>query len=144
MKGKIGIKFGVVFVILSALILAPVLVQAQEKKKNNKDIVVSFPKPNQCVSSPLTVQGKARSPWYFEAIFPIRLVDLKCQQMSASSARAIGDWTTKEFVPFEGKLDFEVTKETRATLILENDNPSGLPENARRKEIPVILVPKKK
>jgi hypothetical protein len=144
MKRQIGIKYSVVCVILSSFILAPVLVQGQEKKKIKTEIVVTCPQPNQCVSSPLTVQGKAKSPWFFEASFPIRLVDAQGNQLSASNGKAIGDWTTGDFVAFEGKLDFVVTKETKGKLILENDNPSGLPENARKKEIPVILVPKKK
>ena len=50
---------------------------------------------------------------------------------------------TKEYVPFDGKLDFTVAKATKAKLVLQNDNPSGLPENARKKEIPLTLVPKK-
>ncbi len=144
MKGQIGLKFGVVCVILSSFILAPVLVLGQEKGKIKGDIIVSCPKPNQCVSSPMAVQGKARGPWFFEASFPIRLIDAAGNQLSASNGKAIGDWMTENFVPFEGKLDFVVTKETKARLILENANPSGLPENAKKKEIPVILVPKKK
>jgi hypothetical protein len=144
MKAQIILKFGVVCVILSSFILAPGLGQGQEKKKIKEDIIVSFPKPHQCVSSPLTVQGKARGSWFFEAIFPIRLLDAQCHQLSTTNGKAIGDWTTEDFVPFEGKLDFVVNKETKAILILENANPSGLPENAKKKEIPIILVPKKK
>jgi hypothetical protein len=144
MKTQIGLKFGVVWVILSTFILVPTLAQSKEKEKTKKEIIVSFPKPNQCVTSPLTVQGKARGPWFFEAIFPIRLLDAQCHELSASKATALGPWTTEDFVPFEGKLDFVVNKETKATLILEKDNPSGLPQNAKKIEIPVILVPPKK
>ncbi len=144
MKAPIGLKFGVVWVILSAFMLAPVLGQAKEKEKTKKEIIVSSPKPHQCVTSPLAVQGKARGSWFFEATFPIRLLDAQCHEIAASNATAIGDWTTKDFVPFEGKLDFVVTKETKAILVLEKANPSGLPENAKKIEIPVILVPEKK
>lgn len=144
MKRDLGFKWVLVCLILGSFILAPVLVQAQEKKKAAGEIVVTSPKPNESVCSPLIVKGKAKSPWFFEAVFPIRLVDAKCQELATGSARAIGDWTSPDFVPFEGKLEFKVTKPTKATLILQNDNPSGLPENAVRKDIPVILLPAKK
>ena len=143
MKRLISFKWILMGVILSAFILAPVLVQAKEKKKVT-DIVVSAPKPHQHVCSPLTVKGKAKSAWFFEAVFPIRLLDEKCQELVSSKANAIGDWTSGNFVPFEGKLEFTVTKPTKAILVLQNDNPSGLPENARKKEIPLILLPAKK
>ena len=143
MKKSIRLRWVFVCLILSTLILAPVIVQAKEKKKVN-DVIVSVPKPHQEVCSPLTVKGKAKSPWFFEAVFPIRLLDAKCQELASGKANAIGDWTSGDFVPFEGKLEFSVTQPTKATLVLQNDNPSGLPENARRKEILVILLPKKK
>ncbi len=143
MAKKIFFGWGISCLILSCLLLIPVHGQAKEKKKVS-DVTVSVPKPYQEVCSPLTVKGKAKSPWFFEAVFPIRLLDAKCQELASGKANAIGDWTTGDFVPFEGKLEFTVTKPTKATLVLQNDNPSGLPENARKKEIPIILLPAKK
>lgn len=144
MKGHISVKLGVVCVILSTLILASVLVQAQEEGNIEKDIIVSFPKPNQRVFSPMVTKGKARGPWFFEASFPIRLIDAQGNQLATSNGKALGDWMTKNFVPFEGEVEFAVNKATKAKLILENANPSGNPQNAKKKEIPVILVPMKK
>ena len=143
MRRQISIKWGTLCVILSILMLAPVLAQSKEKGKSQDDIIVTCPKPHQCVASPLAVQGKARGSWFFEATFPISLVDEQGNQLATSTARAKSDWMTKEYVPFEGKLDFTVAKATKAKLVLQNDNPSGLPENARKKEIPLTLVPKK-
>ena len=143
MKRQICIKWGAVWVILSIFMLAPLLALAKEKGKSQEDIIVTCPKPHQCVTSPLAVQGKARGSWFFEATFPISLVDAQGNQLATSTARAQSDWMTKEYVPFEGKLDFTVTKATKAKLVLQNDNPSGLPENAKKKEIPLTLVPKK-
>src|SRR4051812_32842409 len=43
---------------------------------SNADLIqVNAPKPNDLVKSPLTVTGKARGTWYFEASFPVRLED---------------------------------------------------------------------
>ena len=144
MKTPIDFKIGMVCIILSIFMLAPLLAQSQEKEKTKKEIIVSSPKPNQCVTSPLTVQGKARGSWFFEATFPIRLLDAQCHELATSKATAQGPWTTEDFVPFEGQLAFVVTKKTKAILVLEKDNPSGLPQNARKIEIPVTLVPAKK
>jgi hypothetical protein len=143
MKRPISLGWVLLGLLLSAFLLVPSLAAAKEKKHVN-DVIVTAPKPHQEVCSPLNVKGKAKSPWFFEAVFPIRLVDAKCQELASGKANAIGDWTSGDFVPFEGKLEFTVTKPTKATLILQNDNPSGLPENSRRKEIPVILLPAKK
>ena len=143
MKKSNVLSKGTVWVILSILVLAPVLAQAKEMGKNKEDIIVTCPKPHQCVTSPLTVQGKASGSWFFEATFPISLVDEQGNQLATSKATAKGDWMTKKLVPFEGKLDFTVTKATKAKLVLQNDNPSGLPENAKKKEIPITLTPKK-
>jgi hypothetical protein len=136
---RFGVKSGVICVILATVLLFPALVQAKKKA----DIIVTSPKPNQCVTSSLTVQGKATGSWFFEATFPISLVDTEGNQLATSKATAKGEWTTPKLVPFEGKLDFTVTKATKAKLVLQNDNPSGLPENAKKKEIPVTLMPKK-
>jgi hypothetical protein len=143
MVQKIIFRWGMACLILSALILASVHGQAKGKEKST-DVIVSAPKPYQQVCSPLTVKGKAKSAWFFEGVFPLRLLDEHCHEITSSQAKALGPWTTGNFVPFEGTLEFTVTKPTKAILILQNDNPSGLPENARKKEIPLMLLPAKK
>jgi hypothetical protein len=115
MQRSISFKWVVVGVMLFAFILAPVLVQAQNTKKIPK-IVVSAPKPHQQVYSPLAVQGKAQGYWFFEATFPIRLLDEKYQELVSSNVHAIGDWMTKNFVPFKGTLEFTVSKPTNTKL----------------------------
>jgi hypothetical protein len=143
MQRLIGFKVAAVLILLTGLILTPVFGQAAEKG-NKKDIIDTCPNPNQEVCSPIAVTGKAKGPWFFEGSFPIRLVDAQGKELAASSAKAIGDWTTPDFVKFEGNLEYEVTKATKATIILQNANPSGDPKTAKRKEIPVMLIPKKK
>lgn len=135
--------WGLAGLILCAFILAPVHGQAKGKEKST-DVVVSAPTPHQHVHSPLTVKGKAKSAWFFEGVFPLRLLDEQCHEITSSQAKALSPWTTGNYVPFEGKLEFTVTKPTKAILVLQNDNPSGLPENSRKKEIPVMLLPAKK
>lgn|SRR3989338_3611648 len=37
--------------------------------------IVDFPRPNEKIFSPLTVSGRAKGTWFFEASFPVKLVD---------------------------------------------------------------------
>lgn len=107
-------------------------------------IRVDSPLPNQEVSSPLVVKGQARGTWYFEASFPVRLLDGTGKEIAVVPAQAQGEWMTTEFVPFETELIFDAPATSEGTLILEKDNPSGLPENADQISIPVrFSVPEK-
>jgi hypothetical protein len=100
-------------------------------------IRVDSPLPGSSVSSPLVVKGEARGNWYFEASFPVRLLDANGNQIAAAPAQAKGDWMTTEFVPFEVTLNFSSPVSSTGTLVLEKDNPSGLPENAAEVRVPV-------
>lgn len=100
-------------------------------------IQVTTPAPNATVSSPVTVSGQARGTWFFEASFPVRLLDINGTELGVGIAQAQGDWMTEEFVPFTASVTY--TAETAGTgmLILEKDNPSGLLEFADQLELPV-------
>lgn len=100
-------------------------------------IRVSSPLPNAAVSSPLAVTGEARGFWFFEASFPVRLYDGNGREIGLAIAQAQGEWMTTEFVPFRAELSFDAPATERGTLVLEKDNPSGLPEHADELRIPV-------
>src|SRR3989338_4394401 len=100
-------------------------------------IKVDSPLPNQEISSPLSVTGQARGYWFFEASFPVRLLDGNGKEIAIKPAEAQDDWMTEEFVPFKAVLEFKMPSTDFGTLILEKDNPSGLPEKADELRIPV-------
>jgi len=102
-------------------------------------IKVITPRANQLVQSPITVKGEAKGFWYFEASFPIKILDENENVLGWGIAQAQSDWMTEEFVPFEVKVDFESTVQQKGFLVLKRDNPSGLPENDEEFRIPVIL-----
>jgi len=104
----------------------------------NPNIKVDFPKPNDLLTSPAQITGSART-WYFEASFPIKLLDENGQEIAATPAQAQDNWMTDQFVPFKATLNFFVAKDQNGTLVLMNDNPSGLPEKQEKIEIPVRL-----
>lgn len=89
------------------------------------------------ITSPLVIEGQARGSWYFEASFPVRLLDGNGQNIAQMPVQALGEWMTSEFVPFRAILTFARPSTATGTLILHNDNPSGLPENDRFISIPV-------
>lgn len=93
------------------------------------------PLPGSVVTSPLTITGQARG-WYFEASFPVRLLDSAANEIAITPAQAQGDWMTTGFVPFQATLTFE-TASQNGTLVLEKDNPSGEPQNDASLSVPV-------
>jgi len=111
-------------------------------------IRIDFPRPNDKISSPLKVTGQARGYWFFEGDFPVVLVDwdgriitqgIAQVQEGPEDENGVG-WMTEDFVPFEAELEF-LTPNTSVSdlgaLILQKDNPSGLPENDDALEIPI-------
>lgn len=98
------------------------------------------PLPNQEIKSPLVIEGEARGNWYFEASFPIKLYDENNNIIAQTIAQAQDDWMTNNFVPFKANLIFNSTS-TKGLLVLEKDNPSGLPENDDQLSLPVKLLP---
>ncbi len=95
------------------------------------------PRANQEIASPLTISGEARGTWYFEATFPIRLIDSDGNDLYTGFATARGEWMTEEFVPFEVDITFDTPEVGFGTLILEKANPSGLSENTDELRVPV-------
>ena len=117
-----------------------------EESVHQNLIRVFSPLENSIISSPLSVNGEARGQWYFEATFPVTLVDWDGKIIAETHATALGDWMTEEFVPFEATVEFESPAfpgtdvshfSRRGTLILHKDNPSGLPEYDDAIEIPI-------
>lgn len=115
-----------------------ILQKMPDADKTNLIKVIS-PKPNVVIASPLVVKGEARGNWYFEASFPVRLYDANNVEvpLTPSYIMATGEWMTTDFVPFEANLTFTAPATQTGTLVLEKDNPSGLPENDASISIPV-------
>jgi len=102
-------------------------------------IVVDDPQLNQPVVSPLIIKGKARGSWFFEAVFPVKLLDSNGNLLAVGFAQAKGEWMIEDFVLFESTLQFTSPTSESGVLILEKDNPSGLPENFDQLIVPVLF-----
>ncbi|MBP9836829.1 MAG: hypothetical protein KBC78_03265 [Candidatus Pacebacteria bacterium] len=120
----------------------------QDKTEDKSDLIrVSSPAPLSVINSPLTITGEARGNWFFEASFPITLVNWDGLIIAEGIATAEGEWTTEDFVPFSAELEFvspyaegnpDFMK--RGALILKKDNPSGLPEHDDVLEITISFA----
>ncbi len=91
-------------------------------------VIVSSPASGASVPKTFTVSGEAPGPWYFEASFPIKIVDANNNFIGQGIAQAQSDWMVTGQVPFAAAVT--VTGYSGpATMVLLRDNPSGMPEN---------------
>jgi len=108
------------------------------------EIEIYSPKSNEVISSLVSILGQARGSWFFEAVFPIKLLDDKGNLLASGQAQAQGDWMTEDFVPFTAQLSYILSATSTGVLIFNNDNPSGLSENSKEFRVPVIISPSAK
>ena len=114
---------------------------ASTSTKPEDFVHVASPKSDDYVSSPLAVTGEARGTWYFEASFPIELLDADGNKIASGAARATSDWMTEDFVPFTATLVYDATPVGVGTLVLKKDNPSGDPARDAEVRVPVHFEP---
>lgn len=107
--------------------------------KKDDLVVVYKPLVGSTISSPVEIEGEARGNWYFEASFPIKIVDDKGKQLGIGIAQAQGEWMTTEYVPFKAVINFVNPGSGKGEIVLEKDNPSGLPQNADELRMPIVF-----
>lgn len=134
-------------------ILALVIIIGLAVKMTNKEVPVEnietlsdasieifSPLPQQSITSPLTITGKARGNWFFEGSFPVTLVDWDGLLIAEGIIQAKGEWMTEDFVPFEATLTFvKPSDKSNGFLIFTKDNPSGLSQFDDFWEVPIIF-----
>ena len=103
-------------------------------------ILISLPKNNEEIKSPLKIKGEARGFWFFEAEFIVLLFDINNNFLGEAILTAQDDWMTENFVPFEGEMVFskpllKTTGPAIGILRFLSANPSGLPEHQRVFEV---------
>ncbi len=111
--------------------------ESKSKEETKSDIKVETPQPNDVVVSPFMVEGEARGTWFFEAVFPVKLVDEKGETITTAIATTQEEWMQEDFIPFQAEVQFKSPGTDKGFLILEKANPSGLPEHADEVKIPV-------
>lgn len=89
------------------------------------EIIVTYPKEGDFISSPLVVTGRARGNWFFEANLPLVLENELMEVIANGHAEAEGEWMTEEFVNFKGMIIFSAPSNTNGFLVVKKDNPTG-------------------
>ena len=114
----------------------PTVPPAQPATKDGL-IELQSPLPGALIQSPLAVTGQARGPWYFEASFPVYLLNAAGDTIARTPAQAEGEWMTTNMVPFKATITFTAPAGESGTLILSKSNASGLPEHDDELRVPV-------
>lgn len=121
--------------------------QDREILRMQDQIQITSLNPGDTITSPITFTGEARGTWYFEASFPIFIVNWDGLIIGQGVAQAQEDWMTKKVVPFKATITFEKPDindmnrayARRGAVIFKKDNPSGLPEHDAAVEIPIVF-----
>jgi hypothetical protein len=102
-------------------------------------IVVELPFPGAVTGKEFSVIGEARGTWFFEASFPVEVLDKDGKHLTTGIAQAQSEWMTEDFVPFQAELKVPESYIGKATLVLHKDNPSGLAEHEASISFPITI-----
>jgi hypothetical protein len=156
MKTTIGIVIGIIIAVGGFLLftfLGPQTAQAPNSGTHSHTptttpttvgiadlITITTPVSGAKITSPVTVTGTARGNWYFEASFPVEILDANGKVIGQGHGEAQGDWMTQDFVPFTANLTFSAPATgTHGTIRVKNDNPSGDPARDKHIDLPVTF-----
>lgn len=102
-------------------------------------IVIEYPEPYGKVKSPVLIKGKARGYFFFEANFPIKIIDENGNVLVSDYIDTKENWMTENFVFFEKYINVNFGKTKRGFIVFERANPSGLKENEFLLYLPVYF-----
>lgn len=102
-------------------------------------IQVELPFPGAVTGKEFSVIGKARGMWFFEASFPITVLDKDGKVLVESYAQAEGEWMTTDFVSFRGEVKAPIDYIGPATLILRKSNASDIRELDASISFPITI-----
>lgn len=87
----------------------------------------------------LSYRGSIKGGWFFEGNILINILDKNKVAILNTNAVAKTDWMTAQPVEFEGNVDFTNLPKGSYYFEIHNDNASGLPENDKFIQIPIII-----
>ena len=111
----------------------------ERRLENSSAIEVTAPLADEEITSPLEIKGRATGNWFFEADAPIEILDKDLNKIAESYITAEGEWMTKDFVEFSGKIEFDAPDGESGFLVFKRANPSDNRENDREHRIPIIF-----
>lgn len=105
----------------------------------NQRVFVTSPEPGTTVGKTFQVKGEAPGNWYFEASFPVKVIDPQGNTLANSYGQAQSEWMTTDQVPFIAEVKIEKAYTGPATVIIMKDNPSGLPEHDDSIDFQIVI-----
>jgi len=105
-------------------------------------IIITSPKTNAEISSPVKISGRAVGGWFFEASFPVSVHDDSGKVLARGIAEFVPsypneEWMTENFVNFEEEVIFSAPSVPTGYILFTKDNPSGLPQLDESFKLPV-------
>lgn len=114
-----------------------------EDENEHADIVVLSPKPNDEISATISIEGKAKGTWFFEADMPIKVLNDEGVELAVSYVQTKENWMTEDFVTFSGRIEFISPLEPGVgQLVFLKANPADLPEFDDQFIVPLIFTGK--
>ena len=101
-------------------------------------IEVDLPFPGAVTGKEFKVIGRARG-FYFEASFPVEVLDKDGRRIFIGPAQAQGEWMVDSLVPFEITVKVPDTYIGPATLVLHKDNPSDMRQYDASISFPITI-----
>lgn len=101
------------------------------------EIIIYSPSSGDAIMSPVSVSGKVKGTWMFEASFPASVLDANGNELGVAPITTSENWMTEDFVSFSGRISFSQPTTQNGFVVFNNDNPSGLPENSKEFRVPV-------
>lgn len=97
------------------------------------------PLPNAEVGCTFNIEGEISGSWFFEGVFPIKLLSSTGTEILTVQAKAVGDANTEELVKFTAQVVCTDICNGEAKLVFLKDNPSGEAANDDSFEIPIFF-----
>lgn len=107
-----------------------------------EQVIIISPAENALIDNPLIITGSAPGNWFFEWVAPVTIVNRNGLILWDWYISAIGEWMTTGMVDFSGLIVYNrdpITPYPYWWIILNRDNPSGMPENDAWIEIPILF-----
>lgn len=97
------------------------------------------PLPNADLDCTFDIEGEVSGSWFFEGVFPIKLVSNTGAEIMTVQAKAVGDASTDELVKFTAEITCTKSCSGDAKLLFLKDNPSGEAVNDDSFEVPITF-----
>jgi len=136
------IALAIIIVVLAGVLLMWLKNEEPLPIETKSGIDVFLPKENQEVSSPLEILGTVNgNGWIgFEGqVGTVKLLNSQGEELAMGILQATNDWMQSS-INFKTTLDFISLNMDNGTLVFNNENPSGLPENDRQFILPIKIA----